>query len=136
MAPLGVGSSDSSTILKSGQAKLWLLLVGINDYQDISLPSLRYPALDCQGLEQSLTLATEGYHNKEIVVHHDFASRVPILQNIRHSLHRIVSQSQPQDSILLYFSGHGMLEPNTQEAVLCLSDTNKNNLLVFPFKKK
>ncbi|MEM7716958.1 MAG: caspase family protein [Cyanobacteria bacterium P01_A01_bin.68] len=129
MAPLGVGSSDSTTILKSGQAKLWLLLIGINDYQDINLPCLRYPALDCQGLEQSLIKATEGFPNKEIVVHHDFAPQVPILENIRHSLHRIVSQSQSQDSILLYFSGHGMLEPDTQEAVLCLSDTNKNNLL-------
>ncbi|MEM9924489.1 MAG: caspase family protein [Cyanobacteria bacterium P01_D01_bin.50] len=129
MAPLGIGSSDSSTILKSGQAKLWLLLVGINNYQDSSLPSLRYPALDCQGLEESLVKATEGFPNKEIVVYHDFASRSPILKNIRHSLYRIVSQSQPQDSILLYFSGHGMLEPNTQEAILCLSDTNKNNLL-------
>lgn len=126
---LGVGSSDSTTILKSGEAKLWLLLVGINDYQDSYLPSLRYPALDCQGLEESLIKATEGFPNKEVIVHHDFSAQAPILHNIRNSLHRIVSKSQPQDSIILYFSGHGMLEPNTQEAVLCLSDTNQNNLL-------
>ncbi|MBE9214112.1 caspase family protein [Plectonema cf. radiosum LEGE 06105] len=129
MAPLGVGSSDSTYTLKSGEAKLWLLLVGVNDYQDISLPSLRYPALDCQGLEESLVKATEGFPNKEIVVHHDFARKAPEIKNIRQSLYKIVSQSQPNDSILLYFSGHGMLEPNTQEAVLCFSDTNKSNLL-------
>ncbi len=129
MAPVGIGSSDSSYTLKSGEAKLWLLLVGVNDYQDIGLPSLRYPALDCQGLEQSLIKATEGFPNKEIVVHHDFASKTPILKNIRESLKQIVFYSRPNDSIMLYFSGHGMLEPSTQEAVLCFSDTNQNNLL-------
>ncbi|MGB3759225.1 MAG: caspase family protein [Rivularia sp. (in: cyanobacteria)] len=126
---LGIGSSDSSYTLKSGEAKLWLLLVGVNDYQDTGLPSLRYPALDCRGLEQSLIKATEGFPNKEIVVHHDFASKTPKLKNIRESLKKIVFYSQPNDSIMLYFSGHGMLEPTTQEAVLCFSDTNQNNLL-------
>ena len=127
--PLGIGSSDSSYTLKSGEAKLWLLLVGVNDYQDSGLPSLRYPALDCQGLEESLVKATEGFPNKEIVVHHDFASKTPELNNIRESLKRIVFQSRPNDSIMLYFSGHGMLDPQTQEAVLCFSDTNQKNLL-------
>ncbi len=127
--PLGIGSSDSIYTLKSGEAKLWLLLVGVNDYQDIGLPSLRYPALDCQGLEKSLMKATEGFPNKEIVVHHDFASKTPKLKNIRESLKKIVLHSRPNDSIMLYFSGHGMLDPSTQEAVLCFSDTNQNNLL-------
>ena len=126
---VGIGSSDSTLTLKSGEAKLWLLLVGVNDYQDTGLPSLRYPALDCQGLEAAFVKATEGFPNKEVVVLHDFASQTPKLSNIRKSLQKIVSQSQANDSIMLYFSGHGMLEPNTQEAVLCFSDTNKNNLL-------
>ncbi|MEM7581254.1 MAG: caspase family protein, partial [Cyanobacteria bacterium P01_A01_bin.80] len=129
MMPLGIGSSDSSYTLKSGEAKLWLLLVGVNDYQDSGLPSLRYPALDCQGLEESLVKATEGFPNKEIVVHHDFAAKTPQLKNIRESLKKIVFQSRPNDSIMLYFSGHGMLDPKTQEAVLCFSDTNQKNLL-------
>ncbi|MGB3636038.1 MAG: caspase family protein, partial [Rivularia sp. (in: cyanobacteria)] len=126
---LGIGSSDSQYTLKSGEAKLWLLLVGVNDYQDIGLPSLRYPALDCQGLEESLIKATEGFPNKEIVVHHDFASKTPQLKNIRESLKKIVLSSRPNDSIMLYFSGHGMLDPTTQDAVLCFSDTDQNNLL-------
>lgn len=129
MCPLGVGSSDSTTILKTGEAKLWILLVGVNEYQDPSLPSLRYPALDCQGLGEALSSATQGFPNKEVIVHHDFAAQPPTLQRIRGSLQQIVSQSQSQDSILLYFSGHGMLEPNTQQAVLCLADTRKDDLL-------
>ncbi|WP_414589045.1 caspase family protein [Scytonema sp. PCC 10023] len=129
MSPLGVGSSGSTHILTTGEAKLWILLVGVNEYQDRSLPSLRYPALDCQGLGEALNSATQGFPNKEVIVHHDFAAKPPTLQMIRGSLEQIVSQSQSQDSILLYFSGHGMLEPNTQQAVLCLADTHKDDLL-------
>ncbi len=129
MSPLGVGFSGSTKILKTGEAKLWILLVGVNEYQDRSLPGLRYPALDCQGLEKALFKATQGFPSKEVIVHHDFAAQPPTLQMIRGSLQKIVSQSQSQDSILLYFSGHGMLEPNTQQAVLCLADTRKDDLL-------
>ena len=129
MPPIGVGSSNSTTILKTGEAKLWLLLVGVNEYLDTSLPSLRYPALDCQGLEKALFKATAGFPNKEVIVHHDFAAQPPSLERIRSSLQKIVSQSQPQDSILLYFSGHGVVEPNTQEAVLCFPETRKDDLL-------
>ncbi|KAB8320735.1 peptidase C14 [Tolypothrix campylonemoides VB511288] len=129
MSPLGVGSSGSTHILTTGEAKLWILLVGVNEYQDGSLPSLRYPALDCQGLGEALNSATQGFPNKEVIVHHDFAAKPPTLEMIRGSLQQIVSQSQSQDSILLYFSGHGMLEPNTQQAFLCLADTHKDDLL-------
>ncbi|MBR8833602.1 MAG: caspase family protein [Stigonema ocellatum SAG 48.90 = DSM 106950] len=130
MPPLGVGSSDftNTTTLKTGEAKLWILLVGVNEYRDQSLPSLRYPALDCQGLGEALSKATQGFPNKEVIVHHDFAAQPPTLQMIRSSLQKIVSQSRSQDSILLYFSGHGMLEPNTQQAVLCLADTHRDDL--------
>ena len=129
MAPLGVGSSDLTSILKTGEAKLWVLLVGVNEYQDTSLPSLRFPAVDCQGLGEALQKATQGFPNKEVIVHNDFTTQPPTLETVRASLEKIVGQTKPQDSVLLYFSGHGMVEPNTQQAVLCLSDTNKDDLL-------
>ncbi len=129
MPPVGVGSSLSTNILKTGKAKLWILLVGINNYQDDSLPFLRYPALDCQGLAEAFTKATEGFPNKEVIIHHDNTPQPPTLEVIRASLMRIVSQTQASDSILLYFSGHGVLEPSQQEAVLCMKDTRKDDLL-------
>ncbi|MBO3458232.1 caspase domain-containing protein [Aetokthonos hydrillicola Thurmond2011] len=129
MSSVGVYSSYSTGILATGKAKVWLLLVGVNEYQDQGLASLRYPAVDCQGLGEALNKATQGFPNKEVIIHHDFAQQPPTLAAIRASLQRIVSQSQSQDSILLYFSGHGMLEPNNQQAVLCMRDTQIDNLL-------
>lgn len=129
MSPLGVGYNDSTNTLQTGEAKLWLLLVGVNEYQDTNLPSLRYPAVDCQGLGDALSKATQGFPNKEVIIHNDFAAQPPTLEIIRASLERIVSQAQAQDSIMLYFSGHGMLEPQHQQAVLCLVDTRQDDLL-------
>jgi uncharacterized caspase-like protein len=129
MSPLGVATSHSALTLQSGEAKLWILLVGVNEYQDRGLPSLRYPALDCQGLGDALGKATQGFPNKEVIVHNDFATQAPMLQTVRGSLERLVSQARSQDTILLYFSGHGMLESRTQQAFLCLKDTNKNDLV-------
>jgi uncharacterized caspase-like protein len=128
MSPLGVGISHSALTLQSGESKLWILLVGVNEYQDRGLPSLRYPALDCQGLGDALAKATQGFPNKEVIIHNDFATQTPMLQTVRSSLDRLVNQARSQDTIMLYFSGHGMLEPQTEEAFLCLHDTNKNKL--------
>ncbi|MBD2744526.1 caspase family protein [Coleofasciculus sp. FACHB-1120] len=136
MSPVSVGTSRSTLALETGQAKLWLLLVGVNQYQDERLPSLRYSAVDCQGLADALAGATQGFPQKEVRIHHDFAAQLPKLASVRTSLQQIATAAKPQDTILFYFSGHGMLEPSRdggsasgQQAVLCLADTQKDNLL-------
>ncbi|MBV8887320.1 MAG: caspase family protein [Chroococcidiopsidaceae cyanobacterium CP_BM_RX_35] len=129
MCPLGVGTSRSNYTLKTGEAKLWVFLVGVNQYQDDSLSPLRYSATDCQGLGDALAQATQGFPRKEVIIHHDFAAQPPMLETVRASLERIVSETQSQDTILFYFSGHGVLDPNTQQAFLCLADTRKDNLV-------
>ncbi len=129
MSPLSVGTSRSTHALETGEAKLWSLLVGVNQYWDDNLPCLRYSAFDCQGLGTALTEATQGFPRKELIIHHDFAERTPTIEAVRASLHQIVAAAKPQDTLLLYFSGHGVLDPNTQQVVLCLRDTNKDDLL-------
>ncbi|MFH7024538.1 MAG: GUN4 domain-containing protein [Heteroscytonema crispum UTEX LB 1556] len=129
MSPVGVRTSQSTHVLETGLAKLWLLLVGVNQYQDEALPSLGYPALDCQGLAEALLAATEGFPQREILIHHDFAFYQSNLDTVRSSLRQIVKASKSIDTILFYFSGHGMLESNTQQVVLCLKDTQKDNLI-------
>lgn len=129
MSPVAVGINRSTHALETGKAKLWILLVGVNQYQDESLPTLRYSALDCQGLAEALAAATQGFPSKVVMIHHDFAVQVAKREPVRTSLKQIVAAAKPQDTILFYFSGHGVLEPNSQQAVLCLADTQKDNLL-------
>ena len=129
MSPLGIATSSSTHTLRKDQGKLWILLVGVNAYQDEELPKLNYSAVDCQGLAEAL-VATEGrFTAKEVNIYHDFASEKPTLNNTIAGLEKIITVARPQDTILFYFSGHGILDLETNQAILCLKDTEKNNLL-------
>jgi uncharacterized caspase-like protein len=129
MPPVGVGASRFASALETGEAKLWVMMLGINDYQDATLPKLRYAAFDCQGLSQALAEATQAFPQKEFFIHHDLTPDKPTLQAIQASLERIVASAKTQDTVLFYFSGHGVLEPESQQTVLCLADTQKQQLL-------
>lgn len=100
------------------------LLVGVGAYQDENLNSLSYAVADCQGLAEALKQANHKYIPIEIQTLENSS-----LSEIRHSLKQIVTSANPQDILLFYFCGHGDLENYTQQPVLCLTDTQKNNLL-------
>ncbi|MBD2363615.1 GUN4 domain-containing protein [Anabaena minutissima FACHB-250] len=128
MCPIGVRTSHSTNALETGVAKLWLLLVGVNQYQDQQIPCLRYPAVDCQGLGAALDAATLGFPQRELKIYHDFGEQ-PLLENVRVTLKTMAAATKPSDTILVYFSGHGILDSMSQEVVLCLQDTQKDNLI-------
>ncbi|MBD2167702.1 GUN4 domain-containing protein [Calothrix membranacea FACHB-236] len=128
MCPVGVRTSHSTHALETGVAKLWLLLVGVNQYEDEQIPGLHYSALDCQGLGEALNAATQGFPQKEVMIYHDFGEQQPKLENIRASLQQIAAASKPIDTVIFYFSGHGMLDSLSQQVVLCLQDTQKEQL--------
>lgn len=132
MSPVSVKTSRSTRALESGEAKLWVVLVGVNHYADAQLSNLAYPALDCQGLGDALATATAAFPQKSIVLHHDHpqaSGSSPDLGEVRTSLQRIVEQAQPQDTLLFYFSGHGVVDLPTQQTFLCLANTRKEQLL-------
>ncbi|NES22995.1 MAG: hypothetical protein F6K41_29765 [Symploca sp. SIO3E6] len=113
--------------LKAGSAKLWMLLVGVNQYQK-PWNSLDYAVADCQGLKEALEKATEQFKNREFLVHHDGANLPPRLDNVLESLQQIASKANSLDVILFYFAGHGKIEKGSQEPFLCLADTQPGNL--------
>ena len=125
MCPRAVNTSPAQN-QATQLGKLWILLVGINQYQDGELPSLKYSALDCQGLGEALGEATD--KTRRLILHHDFAERKPKLASVRQSLTEIVQSAHAGDTILFYFSGHGILDGFTQQVFLCLADTQKKKL--------
>ncbi|WP_392535136.1 GUN4 domain-containing protein [Nostoc sp. C117] len=128
MCPVGVRTSHSTHALETGLAKLWLILVGVNQYEDEQIPCLRYSALDCQSLGEALNAATGGFPQKDIRIYHDFAQQ-PSFENIRTSIKEVAATAKSIDTVLFYFSGHGMVERSIQQVVLCLKDTQKDNLI-------
>ncbi len=126
--PISLGTNQPAQALKSGAAKLWILLIGVNHYQEETLPSLKYPAPDTQGLAQALGEATRAFPSKELCIYHDFAQQQPTASAVRQRLGEISRAAQSQDTVLVYFSGHGIFDEPTQQVVLCLSDTRKQAL--------
>jgi uncharacterized caspase-like protein len=129
MPPVGVGASRFASALETGVAKLWVVLIGVDRYLNVNLPSLRYAAVDCQGIGAALAAATKPFPDREFLIHHDLVTETPTLARVASSLHRVVTEAQVQDTVLLYFSGHGVVEPNTQQTVLCVRDTEREQLL-------
>ncbi|MFW6295667.1 MAG: eIF2A-related protein, partial [Halothece sp.] len=134
MPPIGVKTSHTKRTQSKRNAHLWIILVGVNTYQDEQFPSLQFSALDCQGLAEALEDGTELLAEKQLRIYHDFASETPELKTILNSLEEVVQKARSEDTLLFYFSGHGMLDPKTQQAVLCLADTRKDALLTTGLK--
>ncbi|HEY9640177.1 MAG TPA: caspase family protein [Coleofasciculaceae cyanobacterium] len=131
MSPASVRTSRASHALETGEARLWVLLVGVNHYQDQRFPTLSYPARDCQGLGEAIAAATQAFPKTQVQLHHDAvhpSAQPPRSAAIYASLRQIAAAAQPQDTVLFYFSGHGILDAATRQAVLCLSDTHKDDL--------
>lgn len=167
MCPASVGTSRTRA-LETGEAKLWALLVGVNQYADQRLPALSYSALDCQGLGEAIAAATRTFPQTAVTMHHDFAVQTdkrvagqnragerflpdqvavserlglgtiaklrgipatpPKRSLVQTSLQEIVQAAKPQDTVLFYFSGHGVLDVTNHQAFLCLTDTDRDDL--------
>ncbi len=113
--------------LKAGSAKIWMLLVGVNQYKK-PWNSLEYAVADCQGLKEALAKATEQFKKREFLVHYDDAKLPPTQEAVKNSLQEIASKANSLDVILFYFAGHGKIERESQEPFLCLADTQLKNL--------
>ncbi len=103
---------------------IWVLMVGVNEYQDLALQSLQYSAIDCKTLAESLSAVTQIFSSQHFFLHHNLGGLAPTRETVLAGLRSITTQAKPQDTVLVYFSGHGMLDPVTQQAVLCLRDTD------------
>ncbi|MEM1168523.1 MAG: caspase family protein [Cyanobacteria bacterium P01_H01_bin.35] len=125
--PKSAGNSNVEK-LKTGEAKLLILLVGINQYDDTRINNLNYCVNDCQELKAALQSATKLFTNKTIIVHHDNTSEFPLLDVVKNSLEKLVAQATKEDTILIYFFCHGFLDKQTQPPILCLKNTETNNL--------
>jgi len=121
MCPKGVKK------LETGEAKIWILLVGVNQYDDEKLNNLKYCARDCQALGEALAAATQQFPEKTILQHHDHTPQPPLLATVCHSLDQLVRAAHTEDTIVFYFSGHGFLDAG-QQPFLCLTDTKTDDL--------
>jgi WD40 repeat protein len=119
-------SHPSTQQLERGQVKLWMVLVGVNHYQDSQILDLKYCANDCKELAEALTIATQQFQETEIIPLYDGGDKPPNLSEIITSIQQFRS-AKPEDTVLFYFSGHGYLDSNNRP-ILCVTDTSLEDL--------
>ncbi len=119
------GQQNPFDALKKGDATLRMLLVGIDGYRNLS--SLNFAVADCQGLTAALLESSKGFPSKvsvSIVGDREILSPVT-LDSVEKAFEQLLAGVQPQDTVLIYFSGHGDLDESTEELYLCLTETRQ-----------
>ena len=93
-----------------GGGKKWALIIGINSYQDQAISDLQYAVNDAEKLYQLLIDPNYGgFEESKVILITDDSDKKPTRENILIALNGLENVSQ-QDSIFIFFSGHGMEE--------------------------
>ena len=90
----------------------WALLIGIEDYHDENIPDLQYSVDDVRTLASVLADQQRGDFSqvKLLVSDAQDESDLRTRKNILRALQRWLRQAKVEDTILVYFSGHGLTD--------------------------
>lgn len=119
-------------VLESGDPNRWAVLIGVSEYADPAVPSLRYPVADVAALRSTL-LERGGYREKNIMV---LTNATATAEAVRSTLGTwLPRQVADQDMVMIYFSGHGGAEPSLRgdsgdgtEKYMMLSDSKLDDM--------
>jgi hypothetical protein len=95
----------------------YALIIGNNKYDDQRLAQLKTPAADSQALAKTLDDKTIGSFDEVTPLINQTEGRV------RRAISTFLANKKPDDLVLLYFSGHGVLDDRGR-LYLALKDTN------------
>ena len=86
----------------------WAILIGINDYHE-SLGTLKYSVNDCRRLAEVLTTGDDAFPTDQVLVLADdeVDDRKPSYANIHSWLASWLAQADDDDTVLVFFAGHG-----------------------------
>jgi hypothetical protein len=93
-------------------ARQWAVLIGVQHHEDSRL-DLNFTANDVRCLRETLLDRAEAMEKGQVLVLADTPNGIsPTLANVRRELSEFLAKVGPDDSVLLFFSGHGFLHGN------------------------
>jgi hypothetical protein len=99
------------------QARSYALVVGISAYQDKAFEQLEYSASDAHRMAAYLMDPKGGGFRLQDVTM--LLNEQATKANILHQIRQFVLKSRPQDTVLLYFSGHGAYSETGKTGIVC-----------------
>lgn len=103
-------------------SKKWAFLIGIEDYEDEHITDLRYSVDDVRLLYEVLVDSRRGaFDYVRLLTSEDTESQKrPTRRNIFRGLRNWLSQTKPDDTVLFYFSGHGIADKDGQNYLIAV----------------
>jgi len=95
----------------------WGLIIGINEYKDETVQRLRFAAADAQGVFDLLTdLERGGFEraNVKLLLNREATREAIIL-----ALTALETEAGPEDTVFVYFGGHGLEDGGASYLVPC-----------------
>jgi uncharacterized caspase-like protein len=132
-------TSDESSSKTTNPPNLYAVMVGINDYKDENL-HLNFPSKDAISLGKSVAQAAKKLLGDDHVfvynVNTDFKNNqvkvisTPEKEGVRKVLEEIGKKSKPEDIVLIFFAGHGVMQGATDKKFTFLTaEASKDNLV-------
>lgn len=103
------------------------IVIGAQDYDDRNIQDLKLCVNDAIALAKALVDAdTCAFAERNVALLHTSQRNrhtKPTLANVQRELQSILGKAEADDTILLYFSGHGVIDPRSKKGYLVLQDT-------------
>lgn len=108
--------------------KKYAVIIGINQYDDEGIGDLKYAVADATAVHEALISAPEGFQDEHAVLLTDGmpSERHPTRNNVIRFLKVFVGLATPEDTVLVYFGGHGTTEDD--KLILLPSDASVSML--------
>jgi uncharacterized caspase-like protein len=105
----------------------WAVVVGVSEYKNPGIPSLKYADKDAEALADFLRRPEGGgYDNDHMQV---LLNKDATLTNVRDKLINFLNQAIDMDLVVIYFAGHGAPEPaRPQNMYLLTYDSDPSSL--------
>jgi len=124
-APMASGEKKPRTSGSGPQR--WAVIVGVSEYQNSGIPSLKYADKDAEALASFLQRPQGGGFDSDHM--RVLLNKDATLANIKDALINFLSQAIDMDLVIIYFAGHGAPEPGRPQNMYLLTyDSNPSAL--------
>jgi WD40 repeat protein len=115
----------------SSSPRLFALMIGVSDYKDASL-NLHFAAKDAIDIGSALELSAKKFLGQDLVHMYFVHSRpekavaftTPEKEGVRKALKEIGRLAQPEDVLIIFFAGHGVVRPGDGRFTLLTADAS------------
>jgi uncharacterized caspase-like protein len=97
----------------------WAVIVGVSDYKNPGVPSLKYADKDAESLANFLRRPEGGGYDSEHM--RVLLNKDATLANVKDALINFLNQAIDMDLVFIYFAGHGAPEPARPQNIYLLT---------------